>query len=119
MMYPPRHRRDDGVPSVKDLVNLFLNAQQQKEANGSNGGNWYDECVRVATHFANHIGKDRPWNDLIPSVIMHLTQGECWMTILAHGNEVPKARQLVPGSETPVAQAFIGRRNPPRRVSCA
>ncbi len=63
----PRYSRDDGVPSVKELVNRFLNAQQQNEANGSNGGNWYDECVRVATHFANHIGKDRPWNDLVPS----------------------------------------------------
>ena len=63
----PRRRRDDGVPSVKDLVNGFLNTQRQKEANGSNGGNWYDECVRVSMHFAEHIGKDRPWDDLDPS----------------------------------------------------
>jgi len=62
----PRHRRDEGEPSVKDLVNGFLNTQRQKEANGSNGGNWYDECMRVSMHFAEAIGKDRPWDDLDP-----------------------------------------------------
>ena len=39
----PRHRRADGLPSVRDLGNGFLNTQRRQE------------------------GKDRPWNDLAPS----------------------------------------------------
>ncbi len=46
-----RHRRDYGLPSVKESVNRFLNAQRQAEANGSNGGNRFDEGVRAAMYF--------------------------------------------------------------------
>ncbi len=28
--------------------------------------NGYDECVRVAVHFADYIGQERTWSDLAP-----------------------------------------------------
>ena len=46
---------------MKELVNRFLNDQLENLRSGQIHGNWFDESARVALHFAEQVGEERPW----------------------------------------------------------
>ena len=62
----PERSRAGGPPTVKELVNRFLNDQLQNLKAGRIRGNWFDESARVAMDFAERVGKFRPWDNLTP-----------------------------------------------------